>query len=101
VTDVEEYIAQLRAARERGYTISTGERVREGTGVAAPILASNGNVLGVIAILAPAHRTPEAKLYEWAPLAQQAAQEIAVAFGAQPPRETRAAKKESRSKRHA
>ncbi len=75
-------LAELAEARRVGYAKSMGERVTDGVAVAAPILAENGEVLGSLAVLAPKHRVPTEKLDNWGPLVAEAAEKIAIAFGA-------------------
>lgn len=84
ITDPDELMAELRAIRKVGYAISFGERMGDGNAIAAPILSSTGEVLGAVAVLAPAHRTPRQKLIGWVPVLQRAGREIAAAHGAVP-----------------
>lgn len=86
VTDLESLVQQLRAVHKAGYAKSHGERVADGAAVAAPVLANNGDVLASLAVLAPRHRAPDDKLAAWAPLVIRAAEDVAIAYGARPPR---------------
>jgi IclR family transcriptional regulator, acetate operon repressor len=56
VTDPAELRRLLADVRRRGYAVSRGERVLGGVGVAAPILAGDGRLLGVIGVGLPAQR---------------------------------------------
>jgi len=56
VTDADALRRQLGEVRARGYAVSRGERVLGGVGIAAPILAGDGRLLGVIGIGLPEQR---------------------------------------------
>lgn len=85
-TDIDRFLAGLKDARRLGFAVSSGERVPDGAAVAAPVLADSGEVLGSLAVMAPTHRAPAEKLLEWGPMAVEAANAIAVAYGARRPR---------------
>jgi IclR family acetate operon transcriptional repressor len=56
VTDPAALRRVLDEVRKRGYSVSRGERVLGGVGVAAPILAGDGRLLGVIGVGLPEQR---------------------------------------------
>jgi DNA-binding IclR family transcriptional regulator len=56
VTDPDALRRQLDAVRKRGYSVTRGERVLGGVGIAAPILAGDGRLLGVIGVGLPEQR---------------------------------------------
>jgi DNA-binding IclR family transcriptional regulator len=56
VTDADALRRQLDEVRSRGYAITRGERVLGGVGIAAPVLAGDGRLLGVIGIGLPEQR---------------------------------------------
>ncbi len=56
VTDPDELRRLLDEVRRRGYSVSRGERVLGGVGIAAPILAGDGRLLGAIGVGLPAQR---------------------------------------------
>jgi DNA-binding IclR family transcriptional regulator len=56
VTDPDELRRQLDEVRKRGYAVTRGERVLGGVGIAAPVLAGDGRLLGVIGVGLPAQR---------------------------------------------
>ena len=56
VTDAAALRRRLDEVRKRGYAVSRGERVLGGVGIAAPILAGDGRLLGVIGIGLPEQR---------------------------------------------
>jgi DNA-binding IclR family transcriptional regulator len=85
VTNPEALMRQIKTVRQTGYAKSHGERIPDGSAVAAPIVAQNGDVLAALAVLAPRHRAPDEKLVSWAPLVIRAALDVAVAYGAAPP----------------
>lgn len=60
VTDPEQIRDRVRQVREKGFARTTGERVKDSTGFAAPVFTPGGEVLGAISIAALASRlTPE------------------------------------------
>jgi DNA-binding IclR family transcriptional regulator len=56
VTDPDALRRQLDEVRKRGYAVTRGERVLGGVGIAAPVLAGDGRLLGVIGVGLPAQR---------------------------------------------
>jgi IclR family acetate operon transcriptional repressor len=56
ITDPDALRGQLDEVRERGYAVTRGERVLGGVGLAAPILAGDGRLLGVVGIGLPEQR---------------------------------------------
>lgn len=56
ITDRDELRRQVAADRQRGYSVSTGERVAGGSAVAAPYYAANGHCRGAIVLTCPAER---------------------------------------------
>lgn len=63
VTDPEQIRERVRKVRENGFARTTGERVKDSTGFAAPVFSPAGEVLGAISIAALTSRlTPEREL---------------------------------------
>jgi DNA-binding IclR family transcriptional regulator len=56
VTDPDALRRELAEVRERGYSLTRGERVLGAVGIAAPVLAGDGRLLGVIGIGVPEQR---------------------------------------------
>lgn len=56
ITDPDELGRQVREDRDRGYTISMGERVMGGSAVAAPYFGMSGDCRGSIVFTCPAER---------------------------------------------
>lgn len=60
VTDPEQIRERVRQVREQGFARTTGERVKDSTGFAAPVFSPGGDVLGAVSIAALTSRlTPE------------------------------------------
>lgn len=74
VTDVETLREQLAEVRERGYAISSGERVSGAAAVSVPIRA-HGEFVAALSILGPLTRLPLQRLEEFAVVLQDAAAE--------------------------
>jgi DNA-binding IclR family transcriptional regulator len=82
VTDADALRRQLDEVRSRGYAVTRGERVLGGVGIAAPILAGDGRLLGVIGIGLPEQRYAAAGEARLAARVISAAEAIARAAGA-------------------
>lgn len=82
VTDADALRRQLDKVRERGYSVTRGERVLGGVGIAAPILAGNGRLLGAIGIGLPEQRYRAADERRLANRVIAAADAVARAAGA-------------------
>ncbi|QRP50203.1 IclR family transcriptional regulator [Amycolatopsis sp. FDAARGOS 1241] len=67
--------ADLALIRERGYAVSTGERIPEASGIAAPFF-TDGVVAGAITITIPHYRFDPARTEEYAARAVAAATEL-------------------------
>ncbi len=59
VVDPKEFIAELRTIRERGYSVSIGEKEHDVGCVAAPIFDSSKKVIGCLSISGPQYRFPQ------------------------------------------
>lgn len=59
---VEAYVAQLAAARERGFTVNYGETSLEEVGVAAPIFDHRGEPVAAVLVSAPRFRVSAEQL---------------------------------------
>lgn len=55
----DEFISELRTIRERGYSVSIGEKEHDVGCVAAPIFDSNKKVIGCLSISGPKYRFPQ------------------------------------------
>lgn len=53
---------EVRAVRERGYALGLGDHVRGATGLAFPVLASDGLPHGSVTIAGPQNRLPQERL---------------------------------------
>lgn len=73
----EKLLRELQQIRHRGYSLDNEEALMGVRCVAAPIVSSQGTLLGAVAIQAPAVRMPRPRLKKLAPLAVAAADEIA------------------------
>jgi IclR family acetate operon transcriptional repressor len=59
ITSPAALLADLRAIRERGYSVNRGERIPGVRGVAAPVLADDGPVTAAVAVQGPEIRMSE------------------------------------------
>ena len=82
VTDPDALRRQLDEVRTRGYAVTRGERVLGGVGIAAPILAGDGRLLGVIGVGLPEQRYRAADESRLAKRVIAAADAVARAAGA-------------------
>lgn len=82
VTDMKTLRAELAEARERGVAFSRGERVVGAVGVSAPVLDERSHVVAALSVLAPAERTDDTRLDEFAGLVRRTAAEISARIGA-------------------
>jgi DNA-binding IclR family transcriptional regulator len=67
--------------RSRGYTLSLGERVKGGRGVAAPVFRADGECLGSLMWTCPQARFDPAQVPEVAEAVQQASRELSRRLG--------------------
>ena len=77
ITSVASLRRDLERTRSRGYSTDDEEGIPSVRCVGAPILSPQGDVLAAIAIQGPAVRMPRSRLKTLAPVAVEAAQEIA------------------------
>ncbi len=81
IVDREILRKELKKIREMGYAVSHGEWLLEASGIAAPILGSNGNVLGAITISGPSPRFTSERIQEYASIILDSAQKISSMMG--------------------
>ena len=79
VVDPKAFIEDLREIRQKGFSLSLGEKFQEVGCVAAPIFNENG-VLGCISISGPVYRFPE-DITEYANMVMDAADKISYKLG--------------------
>jgi DNA-binding IclR family transcriptional regulator len=73
----DEVQGHIRLARERGYATTVGQRLKDAAGYAAPLIGQNGQVIGSIGVIMPAHRNQEAARQQaFATAAKTAAQRL-------------------------
>lgn len=77
----DELEAQLHEDRVRGYTVSDGERVEGGRGIAAPVFGSDGRCVGAVLLTWPSSRFREDLVHENGAIAVGAAGEISRRLG--------------------
>ncbi len=75
---------ELRAARDRGHVVSHGERFPGAVGVAAPIHAATGRVIGDLVFGWPDNRNDAAKEARAARLVMDATAQVSAALGYRP-----------------
>lgn len=76
ITDPVKLQSALEEIRARGYSFTRGQRTEGAVGIAAPILGSNGRVIGAVAHSQPEQRFNESLVPQIADLVMQAANEI-------------------------
>jgi IclR family transcriptional regulator, KDG regulon repressor len=82
VTDRQALLQQLRTVAAAGYAVDLGEHVEDIRAVAAPVRDYARNVVGALAVAAPAARfTPERIEKEVAPMVLKAGRELSVRLG--------------------
>lgn len=81
IASLEDLLADLRVARERGFAISQEEYEEEVHAVAAPILSVRQEPLAVVALAGPAFRLAPERMMELGPRVRQCANDIAQELG--------------------
>jgi DNA-binding IclR family transcriptional regulator len=82
ITDRQALLTQLRTVAATGYAVDLGEHVDDIRAVAAPVRDYARNVVGALAVAAPAARlTPERIEKEVAPLVLKAGRELSIRLG--------------------
>ncbi|SRR5581483_258784 len=79
-------MAQLAEVRERGYSLSPGERIAGGTALSAPIFDRSGDLCAALSLSGPRFRLSSARAARFAPLLVGAAARISHALGFRQPR---------------
>lgn len=76
----------IRETRERGYATTTGQRLKDAAGYAAPLFGQSGQVIGSIGVIMPAHRNqiPERQAV-FARTVIKAARDVNEIIGGRPP----------------
>lgn len=64
ITDVDALVALAREDRERGYSVSRGERVSGGASIAAPFFDASGRCQGSVVFTSPVSRLDESEVAE-------------------------------------
>lgn len=81
ITDPAEIRRRVTADRERGYTLSAGERNVGGVGIAAPFFAADGRCKGSLVITMPQLRWEPARESEFAEAVMATAAELSARLG--------------------
>lgn len=81
VTDLERIRAELARIRQRGYAVSTGERVDGASAVSAPIRDAQGNVVAGLTVSGPTYRFTPARVRAMIPVVVEAAAAISRRLG--------------------
>ena len=84
ITDEKCLREELARVRRVGYAVSHGEWILDASGVAAPILGWNNEVLGAITISGPSQRFSSEKVAQYASLVLEGAQQISIQMGHHP-----------------
>lgn len=81
IRDPHELEKQMARVRERGYAITTGQRIHGAVGIAAPIFASGARVVGDIGITVPEQRFQPDMEKRYAVLVKRAAAHVGSLLG--------------------
>ena len=81
ILSLDDFLADLRVAHERGFAISQAEYEDDIHAVAAPILSIRQEPLAVVALAGPAFRLPPERMMELGPHVRQCAGDIAREIG--------------------
>ncbi len=81
VSGRDELEEQIHADRLRGFTVSDGERVEGGRGIAAPVFGADGRCVGSVLLTWPSSRFRDDRIAEHGRLAMTAAREISRRLG--------------------
>jgi DNA-binding IclR family transcriptional regulator len=82
---------ELELIRERGYAISTGQKIVGATGVNAPVFNARGRVIGSLGVTAPESRVSADHALALAGLVRSAAADLSAALGFSLSRQARSA----------
>ena len=81
IGDREEFLAELKRVRARGYATQVEELEQDFTAIGAPIFNHDGHVVAAVSAGGPSQRLPAARQREAAPLVVKAAQRISLGLG--------------------
>lgn len=81
IVSPDDFLADLRATRERGFAIAQSEYEDGINAVAAPILDPRGRPVAVVAVAGPAFRLPMDRMLELGPVVRACADDIAREIG--------------------
>ena len=81
ITDVEQFMEDLAAVRERGYSMANGELALDLAALSAPVRDATGAVVGAISVAAPTSRVSRERIPQLAAEIQQTANEASLALG--------------------
>lgn len=81
IPDIATLTADLETIRERGYSVSYGERQEDAASVAAPIFDATGRVYGSTSVCGPISRLSERMIEEFGPLVRDTAAAISRELG--------------------
>lgn len=76
ITSPRQLLEELTLIRVEQFSINKGERIPGVSGVAAPVLGSDGRAIAALAVQGPAFRMPDERLADLGPLVARTAQEI-------------------------
>jgi IclR family acetate operon transcriptional repressor len=81
ITDRDELLRQIRAAREQGFAEAVGEREPDLSALAAPVLGRAGELVAILGLQGPASRLTAARRRVVRPALLQAAADLTRALG--------------------
>ncbi len=84
ITDLDELLRHLEVVRAQGYALCDGELEVGVRAIAAPLMQNDHQVVGSVAIVAPAERLDEAARRQLAPLLVETARQVSMRLGYHP-----------------
>jgi DNA-binding IclR family transcriptional regulator len=81
ITDSVELRNQLKTVEEQGFAVSLGERAPDAGSIAAPVFASDGNVIGSLSVCGPVGRFTDPVIAEHSKRVLQAGEEVSRRMG--------------------
>lgn len=84
ITDLDELVRHFQIVRAQGYALCDGELEVGVRAIAAPVMQNDHQVVGSVAIVAPAERLDEAARQQLAPQLMETARQISMRLGYHP-----------------
>jgi DNA-binding IclR family transcriptional regulator len=76
ITSRDELLAELAAARDRGYAVTRGEAIVDAGAIAIPVRDERGDVAACLQLTSPVQRMTKESIQRWLPLMRDAAHRL-------------------------